>query len=371
MNTSSEFSDDNRSSIMDEDVLNYLSTLSPHQQKMLDDFVSFSDHAVVMPLPLNLPPAGLKFAYGNSVGANHYFGRPNSVYEPFVPETEFNSLPPDLISSNDPNICLDPEMLAQKYSWEAEDTEYIETLNELRDNFEHQSATNYTAEDQYKLSSVTHTVADVHYQEDEKPVESHIYATIQKPKKQPENQMIASDRSASDPPREKFPKIMTQSCYGELNNPTADLWNCYEQDLVHSMENIVEDGNHQIISSLMTDSSIIDGISSVNSSIYEQIPSMTSSIEMQAMNRSASQRKIVKWWDDHRELTEESTLNLHGMAEEGESMFQFRNLIENMQLEAAALLLTLQRVFNFSSFLLRDRDSTSKKKEHKNVPLMR
>lgn len=38
MNTSSEFSDDPRT--MDEDVLNYLSTLTSQQQKMLDDFVS-------------------------------------------------------------------------------------------------------------------------------------------------------------------------------------------------------------------------------------------------------------------------------------------------------------------------------------------
>lgn len=130
--------------------------------------------------------------------------------------------------------------------------------------------------------------------------------------------MVASDRSVSDPPREKFPKIMTQSCYGELSNPHELIWNCYEQDLIDSMENIVEDGSHQIISSLMTDSSIIDGVSSMNSSIYEQIPSMTSSIEMQATSQSASQRKIVKWWDDHIEQYEESTLDMHGTAEEGE-----------------------------------------------------
>lgn len=304
---------------MDDDVLNYLSTLSPQQQKLLDEFVSFSDPAAIMPLPQAIP----RFAYGNSVGANHYFGRPVSVYEPFVPESEFSSLPPDLVSSNDPK-SFDLDSLAQKYSWEAEDTEYIETL---RDNFEHQSTSNYTAQAHYEVPSVTHTIvaADVHYQEvaeeSSKPVVEHIYATVQKPKKHLDNQMIASDRSASDPPREKFPKIMTESCYGELNNPSELLWNSYEQDLVQSMENIAEDGSHQVISSLMTDSSIIDGVSSMNSSIYEQIPSMTSSIN--EMQRSAnSQRKIVKWWDDHHEHTEESTLDLNGMAEEGELMFQ-------------------------------------------------
>lgn len=315
MNTSSDFSDGCRA--MDEDVLNYLSTLSPEQQKQLDDFVSFSDPAaIIMPLL----QTAQHFAYGNSVGANHYFGRPMSVYEPFMPESEFSSLPPDLVSSNDPK-SFDLDSLAQKYSWEAEDTEYIETL---RDNFEHQSASNYTAQAHYEVPSVTHTIAaDIHYQEeDAKPVAEHIYATVQKPKKHLDNQMIASDRSASDPPREKFPKIMTESCYGELNNPSELLWNSYEQDLVQSMENIAEDGyHHHAISSLMTDSSIIDGVSSIDSSIYEQIPSMTSSIN--EMQRSAnSQRKIVKWWDDHHEHTEESTLDLNGMAEEGELMFQ-------------------------------------------------
>lgn len=316
MNSSSLSGFSNDHATMDEDVLNYLSTLTPNQQKQLDDFVSFSDH-VIMPIQ----PACPQFAYGNSVGANHYFGRPMSVYEPFVPENEFSSLPPDLVSSV-PNL----DSLAQKYSWEAEDTEYIETLNELRDNFEN-SDVNYASESHYKLPCVTQmAIADVHhYTECEdignKPVNDHIYATVQKPKKmQLDNAMTASDRSASDPPREKFPKIMTQSCYGELNNPCdISTWNCYEQDLVQSMENIVEDGNHHIISSLMTDS-IIDGVSSMNSSIYEQISSMTSSIEMQTTARSNSQRKIVKWWDDHHGHTEESTLDLHGLAEEGESL---------------------------------------------------
>lgn len=299
MNTSSEFS------VMDEDVLNYLSTLSPHQQKQLDDFVSFSNHAIV-------PPPPVKFAYGNSIGASPYFGRPMSVYEPFthdtsildfVQENEFSSLPPDLISSSNPNICGD-----QKYPWEAEDVEYIETLNELRDDFDQLPPSHH-------YMPQTQTVAvDVHYD----PNETHIYATVNKPKKIVENPMIASD---SDPPREKFPKIMTESCYGQLNNPTDLLWNCYEQDLVNSMENIIEDGKHQAISSLMTDSSIIDGVSSMDSSIYEQIPSMTSSIEMQ--RSGGGQRKIVKWWDDHREHAEESVVDLHGLAEEGEFMFGF------------------------------------------------
>lgn len=130
--------------------------------------------------------------------------------------------------------------------------------------------------------------------------------------------MATSSESASDPPRQKFPKIMTQSCYGELNNM---MWNSYEQDLE-------EDGSHhQIASSLImnatatTDSSIIDGISSINSSIYEQIPSMNSSIETTMTANTTRQRKIVKWWDDHHQpesLMEESLQDLTETAEEGE-----------------------------------------------------
>lgn len=239
------------------------------------------------------------------------------MYEPFIPE--FSSLPVDLVSGSNANVYCDQDDVTR--SWEAEDSEYIETLNEQRDNFEHQSTSNYTAEHHFELPSVTHTFADVHYQEvgDEKQVETNIYATVQKPKMQVENQMTASDRSASDPPREKFPKLMTEKCYGKLNHPSDFLWNCYEQDLIHSMENIVEDGDHQVVSSLMTDSSIIDNVSSMNSSLYEQIPSMTSSIELQARETRSGQRKIVKWWDDHHGQ-EESATDLHGLAEEGESI---------------------------------------------------
>lgn len=55
MNASSEILNAQRT--MDEDVLNYLSTLTPSEQKLLDDFVLISDHL--------MPPAGLNFAYGN------------------------------------------------------------------------------------------------------------------------------------------------------------------------------------------------------------------------------------------------------------------------------------------------------------------
>lgn len=320
MATSSGFSDDCNSSNMDEDVINYLSTLTPHQQRLLDDFVSINDHT---PINLNQSPlsslyevpeqteqlqsampAVVKFAYGNSVGANHYLGRPVSMYEPRI-DHEFNSLPPDLVSSADPNSCaeIDP-IYFQKYSYEAEDAEYIETINEMRENLEYDNVTN----DHHKVTCV----ADVHYDD------SNLYATVQKPKKH-QSQMITSCESTSAPPLEKFPKIMTQSCYGQLNNLTDMVWNNYEQDLRE------EDGNnHQIISSLMTtttattDSSIIDGISSINSSIYEQIPSMTSSIETAMTTATTRQRKIVKWWDDHIEHTEESLQNLHETAEEGE-----------------------------------------------------
>jgi hypothetical protein len=314
MATSSSYSDDNNACNLDDDVINYLSTLSPQQQRMLDDFVAINNHAPSLndyqQTEQAQTPAVIRFAYGNSVGANYNFGRPVSMYEPFVPqiEHEFSSLPPDLVSSNEPNSCIEMDhTYLQKFSYEAEDAEYIETLNEMRDNYEYQTV----AETDGHVQKLTFT-ADVHSGY-ENIVE---YATVQKPKKH-QSQMIISSESASAPPKEKFPKIMTQSCYGQLNNLNSDmLWNSYEQDLTD--ENVIEDGNHQIISSLTTDSSIIDGVSSINSSLYEQIPSsMTSSIETSGTMR---QRKIVKWWDDLQEHTEESLENLHENAQEGECL---------------------------------------------------
>jgi hypothetical protein len=313
--TSSGFSDDNNTLGMDEDVLFYLSTLSPDQQRMLEDFVSINDHTAIVQ-PQQPPSNVVKFAYGNSVGANHYLGRPVSMYEPKM-QNEFSSLPPDLVSSN--AAYSEPDVDIGKLSYEAEDAEYIETLNEMRDNFEYQSVeTDYNCAHQ----KVTFT-ADIHYDESGS-VEAE-YATVQKPKKH-QSQMIASSESASDnQPCQKYPKIMTQSCYGQLNE--LSLYNtCYEQDLVQSMENIIEDGNHQaVVSSLMTsttttDSSLIDGVFSINSSIYDQqIPSsMTSSISTSdalGSNARHSSRKIVKWWDDHHD---ESLQDLHETAEEGE-----------------------------------------------------
>lgn len=166
MATSSGFSDDNSTYPIDEDVLYYLSTLTPHQQRMLEDFVSFNDHdhsrAVNQPLAAN---TAITFAYGNSVGANHYFGRPMSMYEPPI-ENEFSSLPPDLVNNHDPNSCETDF----KYSFEAEDAEYIETLNEMRENFDEQQIT---------TNKITFN-ADVHSNNDKIEVE---YATVQKPKK--------------------------------------------------------------------------------------------------------------------------------------------------------------------------------------------
>lgn len=309
--TSSGFSDDNNSYPLDEDVLNYLSTLTPYQQRMLDDFVSINDHTALklhdqQQQQQQQPPAAIQFAYGNSVGANHFFGRPKSMYEPLNSQIdhEFSSLPPDLVTSSN-NDTMDYQF-DRKYSYEAEDAEIIETLNEMRDNFDEQNENNYANCVVNKLTFV----ADVHCNDVE-------YATVQKPKKHHQSQMITSCESASDPPREKFPKIMTQSCYGQLNSSVDGIWNLnrYEQDL--------EDESHQNVSSLMTtttateDSSIIDGISSINSSIYEKIPSMTSSIET-ATTGTTTRQRCVKWWDDHREHTEESLQDLQETAEEGE-----------------------------------------------------
>lgn len=341
MTSSSGYSDDT-SYNMDEDVLNYLSTLTPNQQLMLEDFVSFNDHSSSLSnlninhqqqqQQLSPPPAVIKFAYGNSVGANNNFGRPVSMYEPFVPQfdQEFSSLPPDLVSSNEPNSRFDEmdHTLLQKFSYEAEDAEYIETLNEMRDNFEYQNVEDHNyVHNNININKLTF-VADVHCGN----VNDVEYATVQKPKKHQSQMIISSESTSTAPPRQKFPKIMTQSCYGQLNNfidtnvsnnnNNNMLWNSYEQDLMDDTANIGEDANQQNISSLTTatDSSIIDGISSINSSIYEQIPSMTSSLSIETAT-TARQRKSVKWFDDlHEEEqhTEESLQNLHETAEEGE-----------------------------------------------------
>jgi hypothetical protein len=178
MATSSGFSDDNNYG-MDEDVLYYLSTLTPHQQRMLEDFVSFNDHSRSA---VSQPPAvdsmnAISFAYGNSVGANQYFGRPVSMYEPQI-ENEFSSLPPDLISSNDPNSGDFETNVNFKYSYEAEDAEYIETLNEMRDNFNEHQSMMPTMEMCNKLTFT----ADVHCDDERGKCEVE-YATVQKPKK--------------------------------------------------------------------------------------------------------------------------------------------------------------------------------------------
>lgn len=183
MATSSGFSEDNNCCAypMDEDVLYYLSTLTPNQQRMLEDFVSFNDHSGSVNQPPAAATTSISFAYGNSVGANHYFGRPMSMYEPQI-QNEFSSLPPDLVSSNDPNSCGFETDANFKYSYEAEDAEYIETLNEMRDNFdEHQAI---------ERNKVTF-IADVHcdvfnddrIRSDQRTEIEVEYATVQKPKK--------------------------------------------------------------------------------------------------------------------------------------------------------------------------------------------
>lgn len=180
MATSSGFSDDTAACALDDDVLHYLSTLTPNQQRMLEDFVSFNDHSGSF---TTQPPAAITFAYGNSVGANHYFGRPVSMYEPQI-ENEFSSLPPDLVSSNDPNSCgFETDAMFYKYSYEAEDAEYIETLNEMRDNLtELQMPLPTAVNDRNKVTFI----ADVHCNDHVSAINRDVeveYATVNKPKK--------------------------------------------------------------------------------------------------------------------------------------------------------------------------------------------
>lgn len=142
-----------------------------------------------------------------------------------------------------------------------------------------------------------------------------IYATVNKKNKKHQEMMVTSYNSAGDPPLEKFPKIMTQSCYGELNLiEPADQWISYNNNLVLSQDNLLDTISSQMTNT--TNSSIIDENSSLNSSIYEQIPgnsSMTGSGGLSALKGQMDKVK-VKWWDD---LTEETTTELKEIVDQG------------------------------------------------------
>lgn len=275
----------------------------------------------------------VNFAYGNNMQASHYLKRPVTMYEPYIePEKEFSSLPPDLVSSNDPANYDNEILKAKRMAWEAEDADYIETIDESRGWHEQLGKNNHPNhyESVSALSYITPNeiivAADVHRASEERKYEEiAIYATVKKKNKQQQDCMVSSTNSASDPPLQKLPKIMTQSCYGELNVPSPEQsgnWTNYNEYLIKSSENLLDDGANYNIASIITsttNSSIIDGTSSLNSSIYEQIPSMNSSTDM-TLKKSIADRNRVKWWDD---MNEESAVKLQELADQGKCFFIF------------------------------------------------
>lgn len=365
---------------MEDDIANYLSRLSPTSKRRLDEFVQVTDYSMahghfshyqvnqnlVPQMPMGniieveenpqIPEVNfaigsemqynfgstpqMNFDYGDNDLGSHYLqrGRPVTMYEPFRElDQEFSSLPPDLISSN---VSIDNEILkAKKQVWETEEPEYIDTLDERREIYGYNMNASIYGQpmttNHYESVPPMHrstgneiiVAADVHRPSEERRYdEIEIYATVKKNRNKKQHDIMEMSTN-SDPPMQKVSNIMTQSCYGELNIPTPDQsgnWSNYNDFLIKSSENLLDEGLQYNISSLMTgttNSSIIDGTSSMNSSIYEQIPSMNSSLEMSmknSMTKSGTERNRVKWWD----LTEETATEIQEIVDQGEC-FQF------------------------------------------------
>uniref|UniRef100_A0A182FPT5 Uncharacterized protein n=1 Tax=Anopheles albimanus TaxID=7167 RepID=A0A182FPT5_ANOAL len=168
-----------------------------------------------------------------------------------------------------------------------------------------------------------------------------IYATVKK-KKKPREQtpQSAIDRTimvetqalmlatSSGAPMEKFPKIMTSSCYGELN---GDYGNDGGQALVSQgpltwiQPGGIVKSNENLLDSARTgggglsmNSSIVDELPSAGSSLYEP-NSMNSSIDF-GVRCASNERSRVRWWDD---FTEETEAELQDIAEKGRLLLSF------------------------------------------------
>ena len=278
------------------DNLNYVSSTNSENP----DYAEIKDHEVP------------NFVLGPFRNQNN---RPISMYEPWAESKNgYNSLPPDLLGGRHNmglvDIDIDPK-LAYKTSWEAEDaSEFITTLDESAI-LDIASLENVNQNPIYSQPHQVIVAADIHHNhhqshhhqsdlDERKYEEIQIYATI---KKKPKEKKEISDYQVmvtSGGPVEKYPKIMTTSCYGELN-----AWTEHQSAIVRSSECLI---NSQINS---MNNSIIDEYASINGSLYEP-NSMNSSFEV--VKYSTNERMRVKWWD---ELTEETEAEVKEMAEKG------------------------------------------------------
>lgn len=184
-----------------------------------------------------------------------------SIHENY-PVEGYSSLPPVLPIDNDE--CIPVEKVSQKRTaWEAEDAdEYITTLNE------------YAVSGSNTPSIIT-IAADIHYQ----------------PKKSRPTSLHSSNpqiMTAGIIPMEKYPAIMTSSCYGELNNPFLMIKSDDEISLMNkSTDNLIDSikkrCNKREINSL-NNSIYNDELNSLHSSFYDQ-KSVGSSIELERSGR--------------------------------------------------------------------------------------
>ncbi|XP_058821683.1 protein TANC2 isoform X2 [Topomyia yanbarensis] len=255
--------------------------------------------------------------------------RPVSMYEPWVDTNEFTSLPTNLVrkATNVVDIDFESELVARKVCWEAEDADdFITTLDEsaILDIESCEELNQIYAHPNPKLV----VSADVHNRselDDRKYEEIEIYATV---KKKPREKSITQAHTVdcqvmitSGGPVEKFPKIMTTSCYGELNS-TNTVGGWYDpSSLVKSNENLLDSRTFSIGNNNSMNNSIVDGFSSMTSSICEP-NSMNSSIEV--VKFSTNEKTRVKWWD---EFTEETEAELQKIADK--DLAAIRKILEN------------------------------------------
>uniref|UniRef100_A0A182SMB8 Uncharacterized protein n=1 Tax=Anopheles maculatus TaxID=74869 RepID=A0A182SMB8_9DIPT len=294
-------------------------------------------------------------------------GRPVSMYEPWTRSEPFRSLPAEVHRRTAKLIEFETEaaaVAASRSCWEAEDAdEFITTLDESAildiesyEDINHiysqpGAGVNYT-----NAVNVNHNnnhqklivAADVHQQQaqyrplqhvfeypahertvEQKYEDIEIYATVKKKPRErtPQSAIdrtIAIDTQAlllagGGAPVEKFPKIMTTSCYGELHSygvasTVSGGWNEPVGAIVKSNENLLDTGKP-----LSMNSSFVDELQSGNSSLYEP-NSMNSSFDF--ARYSGNEKTRVRWWDD---FTEETEAELQDIAEKGKRFLVLDN----------------------------------------------
>ncbi|XP_055540780.1 protein TANC2 isoform X2 [Wyeomyia smithii] len=254
--------------------------------------------------------------------------RPMSMYEPWIEPNDFTSLPLDLMQKPTKVIDMkyEKDSFLQKVHWEAEDAEdFITTLDEsaILDIESFDDMNNIYDQPNPKLV----VSADIHHGEVElynrKYEEIEIYATV---KKKPREKLKMPEVNCqvmitSGGPIEKFPKIMTASCYGELNTGNlTGVWNDPSL-IVKSHENLLDTRAYTIGNNISMNNSIVDGCSSITSSTCEPY-SMNSSIEV--VKLTTSEKTRVKWWD---EFTEETEAELKDIADK--DLAAIRKILEN------------------------------------------